>query len=199
MLSQNTGSGAVQVNANGLSILAEVNIMPGPVTQIAVTRPSQNEQIEVDDRVVVTPGEVLALNAFALDAFENEVDVPLTWSTSVENFGVTNAGVFTAGLVAGVYPDAIRVRHLGVERFITVEIQAGAPVSINIEPSTIIMSPGSSVQLNAFFTDAQGNVSDVEVAVNGVELPPQTSQSLPTVLSPLTVLFHQASTLTKLQ
>ena len=163
---QNTGSGAVQINANGLSILAEVNIIPGPVTQIAITRPSQNEQVEVDDRVVVTPGEVLALNAFALDAFENEVDVPLTWSTSVENFGVTSAGVFTAGLVAGVYPNAIRVRHLGVERFITVEIQAGAPVSINIEPSTIIMSPGSSVQLNAFFTDAQGNVSDVEVAVN---------------------------------
>ncbi|MAD60861.1 MAG: hypothetical protein CMH49_04985, partial [Myxococcales bacterium] len=163
---QTTGSGSIQVNANGLSIIANVNIIPGPVTQIAVTRPSQNEQVEVESQITVTPGQVLALNAFALDAFENEVDVSLIWSTSVENFGVTSAGVFTAGIMAGVYPNAIRVRHLGVERYITVDIQAGAPVSINIEPSTIIMSPGSSVQLSAYFTDAQGNVSDVEVEVN---------------------------------
>ena len=163
---QMTGTGRIQVNANGLTSFLELSIIPGPVTHIQVTRPSQNEQTEVEERIVVTPGQVIDLDAVALDAFDNEVNVPLTWSTSVENFAVTNAGVFTAGLIAGVYPNAIRIRHLGVERFITVEVQAGEPVSIHIEPSTIIMNPGSSQQLTAYFTDAQGNVSNAEVAVN---------------------------------
>ena len=162
---QTAGSGSIQVNANGLVALINVDVVAGPVTQIAVTRTIQNETVEVQNTLRVSPSQVVALNAVALDAFENPVNVPLTWSTNVEGFGVNNAGLFTAGTVSGQYQNALRVRHLNVDRLITVQVLAGAPVALHIEPSTIIATPGSSQQLQAYFTDQFGNVSDVEVAL----------------------------------
>ena len=168
---QVSGSGSIQVNANGLSTQININVSPGPLTQIGVSRTVQNEQVEVQNVLTVTPGQVVELTAVALDAFENLIDVPLTWSTLAEGFGVTNAGVFTAGTIAGSYPNAIRVRHLGVDRLISVEIVAGDPVELHIEPSTIIISPGSSQQLQAYFTDSQGNISDVQAGLQWSRAP----------------------------
>jgi hypothetical protein len=160
---QTAGSGSIQVNANGLVTTVNVAVVAGPVTQISVSRSLQNERVEVQGTLTVAPSEVIALEAVALDAFENPVNVPLTWSTSVDGFGVNSAGVFTAGTVSGLYLNALRVRYLNVDRLISVQVLAGEPVELHIDPSTIITTPGSSQQLQAYFTDSFGNVSDVDV------------------------------------
>ena len=157
-----SGQGTLQVNANGLSETIDVHVDAGPVTQIEVRRPEQNELVIVQDTLVVTPGQVVELSAIAMDAFENHVDVPLVWSTSIEGFGVTNAGIFTAGQVAGDYPSAIRVRYLGVNRLINVSVVPGPAVAIHINPSVVVVSPGTQVQLDAYFSDIQGNRIDIE-------------------------------------
>ena len=90
------------------------------------------------------------------------LSMPLTWSTSVDGFGVNSAGVFTAGTASGQYPNALRVRHLSVDR-LTAHVLPGEPVELHIEPSTIIATPGSSQQLQAYFTDTFGNVTDDNV------------------------------------
>jgi hypothetical protein len=171
---QRAGVGVVQVNANGLNADIPLTVIPGPVSQIEVRRPEQNEQVLVQERIVVTPGQVVNLTATPLDAFENPVDAALVWSTSVDGFGVTSVGVFTAGLVAGDYSDAIRVRHLGVERLIDVIVVPGEPVSLNIEPSIILASPGTTQQLSAYFTDAQGNLVDIDVDLRWSRSPSAT-------------------------
>ena len=171
---QQAGDGVVQINANGLSVDVPLSVIPGPVSQIEVKRPEQNELVLVQERIVVTPGQTVNLTATPLDAFENPVNAALVWSTSVDGFGVTAAGAFTAGLVAGDYPDAIRVRHLGVERLIDVIVVPGAPVSLNIEPSIITASPGTTQQLSAYFTDAQGNIVDLDVELRWGRSPSAT-------------------------
>jgi hypothetical protein len=156
------GSGSIQVNANGLSTTVNVEVSAGPITQIEIRRPEQNELVVVEEGITVTPGAVVELSATAMDAFENPVDVPLTWSTSVEGFGVTNAGVFTAGLTAGSYPSALRVRHLNVVRLINVTVVPGPAVALHIEPAIIVTSPGQNIQLSAHFIDSQGNRIEVD-------------------------------------
>jgi hypothetical protein len=132
-----------------------------------IVQPGAPINIEINPaRLSIEPLQATDLTATFVDAFDNEVNVEHVWTGFDRSGSITAEGRFTAGAVAGNYERDIVVRGAGLERFVDVEILAGPAQNMHIDPELITITPGSSLPLNVFFTDAQGNETESELEVS---------------------------------
>lgn len=144
------GALVVRVSAS-LSTSIPLSVIPGDPVAIEVA----------PERVVTQPLSVVQLTATFRDSFGNAVAVDHAWADFDVGGSVTAGGAFTAGSAAGTFSRALVVRGRGLERFVDVVVNPGAPRTVRVEPSLIITSPNPNapIPLSLVFSDAQGNVT----------------------------------------
>ncbi|MFO0598045.1 MAG: hypothetical protein U0228_22275 [Myxococcaceae bacterium] len=92
-----TFTNTVRAESNGVTAFATVSVTAGPLVRINLT-PTQ---------VDLMPAATQQFTAAGVDAFNNPVSVSITWSANAMAGTVTQSGLFTAGNVAGDYPNGV--------------------------------------------------------------------------------------------
>jgi hypothetical protein len=147
-----TYTNTLLVRSEGLETFATVEVIPGNAVQVQVN----------PNRVSVAPLQGIQIETQFRDAFDNLVDVTALWSDFGRGGSVSEDGFFTANEDAGLYTQALVVRGGGLEQFIDVEVVAGSPTEMRIDPELIVTSAGTEVQLGIQFFDQYGNETQVD-------------------------------------
>jgi MYXO-CTERM domain-containing protein len=92
-----------------------------------------------------------------LDANNNVVTAPVTWSATTASGAITQGGVFTAGTMSGNYPAAVTGTVNGISGSASVTISAGALAQITVTPSVATTQAGGTVGFTASGRDGNGN------------------------------------------
>ena len=155
---------------DGDTLLTEVvrgRVAPGILDQVTVA-----PELEP-----LAPGSSVQLSATGYDRFGNEVELErVTWKLNEEEVGtVTPGGMLTVGLNAMQFGDeTLEVRGFndGIESvtFLTVEVQAGPPATLEFRNSDDSVPAGAASPLIVDVRDRHGNLvadADVRFGVRG--------------------------------
>ncbi|WP_224362153.1 right-handed parallel beta-helix repeat-containing protein [Hyalangium versicolor] len=138
----------VSVTSGTVSATASVTVNPGPVQTVQVTPAS----------VALRVRGTQQLTATATDAWGNPVSSTPSWSVSSAAVGSIDAdGLFTAGSIAGLYPNAVRAQIDGVSGSADLTLTPGDVTRIVVTPALIQVGPRGVQQLSARAEDAEGN------------------------------------------
>ncbi|MCA2977882.1 MAG: hypothetical protein INH37_06335, partial [Myxococcaceae bacterium] len=137
-----TRGGAANVTVTGGAV-ASVSIVPATATVVA--------------------GGTTNFMAVALDSAGNMVAGTPTWSVVSGGGSITQAGVFTAGTVAGTFTSTIRATISGVSGQATVIVRPGAVTRVVVTPATTTLAPGGTSTFTAQAFDANDNVVSAPV------------------------------------
>ena len=148
-----TYTDTVRANAGGLSAGATVVVLGGPASRIELKPTS----------ATLAPGQQQRFTAQAYDVFGNPSPDSLTWSVAAPQVGsIDSEGLFTAGTLAGVYREAVRVstgNHIAVA---DVTVVPGATARVELSPKDPSVKAGGTVQFTARVFDAHGNERPVQ-------------------------------------
>jgi hypothetical protein len=114
-------------------------------------------------RIIVTPTPTLLIGAtqqfvaIGEDSDGAPVAITPTWSISAGGGTITTGGMFTAGLLPGVYPATVTATSDGVSGSAQVTVIVGPATTLRIAPDTGRMAVGGTQQFTAIATDAGGN------------------------------------------
>ena len=115
--------------------------------------------------IVITPGSVrLAagatqqFTAVVKDGFGNVLTLTPHWSVAGGGGSISGAGLFTAGGVAGAYPNAVVASVGSVIASATVTVTAGTLASIVVAPASVTLPTNGTQQFTATGKDGNGNV-----------------------------------------
>ncbi|OJT22920.1 hypothetical protein BO221_18645 [Archangium sp. Cb G35] len=143
-----THTDTVRADAGDFTASATVVVLSGSVSRLELT-PSE---------VTLEPGQVRRFTAQAFDVFGNRVDAPLSWSVAEPGVGTIDGdGFFTAGTVAGSYPEAVRVSTGGITTVARVTVVAGPTARVELSPLAPEVRAGGTVRFAARALDAHGN------------------------------------------
>lgn len=142
-----TFANTVRAVANGISGVATVSVVAGPLATITVT-PNPD--------TTVTNG-VKQFVAIGRDASGNIVTFVPTWSVTNGGGAIGVSGLFTAGTVAGTYLNTVRATSGTVFGVATETVLAAALASIVITPNPASLTVGGTQQFVATGRDATGN------------------------------------------
>ncbi|MGI5862369.1 MAG: MYXO-CTERM sorting domain-containing protein [Myxococcales bacterium] len=137
----------VSDSATGISAQTSVTVNAGPLVAIEVT--PQTAQTPVLG--------TLAYSATPKDAWGNRVLAPIAWS--VEAGGtIDQSGVFTAGTVAGAFPNAIRASSGSVVGQASVQVLPGPVAAVAVAPQAADVAVNAQQAFTAQASDAFGNL-----------------------------------------
>jgi MYXO-CTERM domain-containing protein len=142
-----TYTNALRAEAGGRTALATVTIQSGALAQLLLTPASASLRV----------GASVAFSARGLDANGNEVALSPSWDVVNGGGGVSATGTFTAGSVAGTYPDTVRVSAEGLSASASVTVTPGPGVAVSLSPTSPTLPARGTVQFTARATDAFGN------------------------------------------
>jgi hypothetical protein len=150
-----TFANTVEARVGALFGTATVVVTPGALVSVTVSP---------NPRTLAT-GATQQFTAEGRDAFNNVVPFTPSWSIQASG-GTINAttGLFTAGNVAGTFPNTVRACATlacaaGVPRgFATVSVTPGVLANISVTPNPVNVGTGATQQFTAVGTDANGNV-----------------------------------------
>ena len=148
-------SGSISGNATvtvTVGLLATITVTPNPVNTVV--------------------NGVTQMTAVGRDLAGNIVPITPVWDvfTTPNGASITQTGLYTAGTVAGTFPNKIRATSNGISGFATVIVTSGALATITVTPNPVFMPTNSTQQFVAIGKDAQGNVfviTPVWSVVNG--------------------------------
>ncbi|AKJ02076.1 Putative immunogloblin [Archangium gephyra] len=143
-----TYTDTVRAAVPGFTASATVVVQSGSVSRLEL----------MPTEVTLEPGQVRRFTAQAFDVFGNRVDAPLTWSVATPEVGTIDGdGSFTAGTVAGSYPEAVRVSTGGITAVAQVLVVAGPTARVELSPLAPEVRTGGTVRFTARALDAHGN------------------------------------------
>jgi hypothetical protein len=155
-----TFTNTVTATSGAISGTATVTVVPGALTQLAISPPSASVAVNATQQFTVV----------GKDANNNVVAVSPTWTVSSAGGGTINSatGLFTAGSVTGTYTNTVIVTVGSLAQVATVTVIAGTVTTITITPANASVPKGTNQQYTAVGKDAFGNVSAVAPTwVNG--------------------------------
>ena len=136
-----TFANTVRATSGGVAGFATIVVTSGPIANITVT----------PNPASLVIGATQSFTAVARDAVGNVLPMTPTWSV-VGGGGTINAstGVFTAGTLAGSFPNTVQASSTGVSGFATVNVTAGALATIAVTPNPATISAGASLVFPAW-------------------------------------------------
>ncbi|MHB1192199.1 MAG: hypothetical protein ACYC6F_04055 [Longimicrobiales bacterium] len=141
--------GTVKASAGGISGLATVTVVPGPLSTITVT----------PDPADLVISATQPFTATGKDAFGNVVPITPTWSVAAGGGAIdAGSGLFTAGTVPGAYAETVVATSGAISGSATVNVTAGPLAAITVSPNPATLGMGASQLFTAVGTDAGGNV-----------------------------------------
>ena len=141
---------AIEVTVDSASISVNVTLLPAAPSSLLITPASLS----------VAPTAEAQLSAKVEDAYGNEIETDFNW-TVVSGGGTINPdGLFTAGSVAGSYPDTIEISAEGLTETVSVTVNPGPGITIqSLQPSSVTVGVTEEVQFSASILDVYGNVT----------------------------------------
>ncbi|MDX2260463.1 MAG: ice-binding family protein [Gemmatimonadales bacterium] len=121
-------------------------------------------------RIVVSPTPTLKVGAtqqfVAMGEDYEGATVAITpvWTLAAGGGTITSTGLFTAGLVPGVYPATVTATSGGLTGTSTVTVVVGDATTLTVTPNPDTLGVGSTRQFTVVATDAGGNVVTVTPA-----------------------------------
>jgi hypothetical protein len=115
-------------------------------------------------RIVVSPTPTLMVGATQQfvavgEDFEGAaVAITPTWAIAAGGGTISATGLFTAGLVPGVYAATVSASSGGVTGTATVTVIVGPAATVTVTPNPATLATGGTQQFTAVATDAGGNV-----------------------------------------
>jgi hypothetical protein len=138
----------VVATIGGLSANGTVTVTAGPLATIVVT----------PTPVTLARNATQTFTAVGTDAFGNVVAFTPNWSVVAGGGAVSNAGVFTAGTVAGTYTNTVQASSGAIAGRATVTVTPGAVSTITVTPNPVTLGIGAVQQFTAVARDASNNI-----------------------------------------
>jgi hypothetical protein len=126
----------------------DVEVIAGPVDRLNI-QPSP---------VVIPAGNTVQMTANPVDQYGNATNAPITWSVEGEGGLITEAGLFTADSLAGVYTNSLVARSGDTVSEVTIRVVPNDPVSMRVIPEQLILTPNEQLQLTVQVLDAFDNI-----------------------------------------
>ncbi len=120
--------------------------------------------------ITVTPDVTLAISAtqqftaVGRDAEGAIVSMNPTWSIAAGGGVVNSGGMFTAGMVPGVYSGTVKATSGTISGTASVTVVIGALATITVTPNPQVMNANTTQQFAAVGKDAGGNVLSITPA-----------------------------------
>jgi hypothetical protein len=142
----------VRATSGGISGSSTVIVRAGPLASITITGSS----------APLDAGDTIQFAGFGHDAYGNDVAVSPTWSVVAGGGTIGSAtGLFTAGTVAGTFPNTVSARSGSISGFATVTVAVGALAKLSIVPAQLSIGIGGTQVLVATGVDSGGNAVKV--------------------------------------
>jgi hypothetical protein len=138
----------VQATGGGVSGLATVVIVAGPLATITVT----------PDPAGLGVGGTQQFTALGRDASGNVVAITPTWSVVTGGGTVNGSGLFTAGTVPGSFANTVVATSGALSGSATVVVSAGPLATLTVTPNPVSLAVATGQQFAATGADAFGNV-----------------------------------------
>jgi hypothetical protein len=144
----------VTASVGSLAGTATVTVTAGPLASVTVT----------PDPQTMRTGSTQQFTATGKDANGNLVAFTPTWSVQAGGGSISATGLFTAGTVAGTFPNTVRACSTAacsagsVAGFATVTVTPTALVTITVLPDPATVAAGTTRQFTAVGRDGNGNV-----------------------------------------
>ena len=138
----------VTATVGGIAGKASVTVVAGPVASIVVT----------PTPVTLGIGGTQQFVAVGKDAGGNIVAFAPTWSVVAGGGSIDQAGIFTAGTVAGTYTGTVQASNNGLKAVATVTVTPGPLVTLTVTPNPVTLAAGAKQQFVATGKDAGGNI-----------------------------------------
>ncbi len=132
---------ACEHNPAGLPELASITVTPTPVT--------------------LAPGVTQQYTAEGIDIYGNAVAISPNWSVAAGGGSIDNAGLFTAGTVAGTYASTVTASVGSVAGTASVTVTAAALSSMTVTPNPKGLAINGTQQFAAVGRDAYGNTVSI--------------------------------------
>lgn len=136
----------IRATQAGISGKATVSIVGGQLATMAITPRAAH----------LAPGGTFQFTVAGADADGNALSVMPSWSTSAAGT-ISSTGRFTAGTIAGVFPNAVRANLGNVTAYASVTINAGGLARLTLTPTTATLPVNGVQQFFAQGRDAAGN------------------------------------------
>ena len=144
-----TYTNAVTASSDGKSASATVIVVAGPLASITVTPVTTTLPI----------GATQQYTAVGKDASGNVVPIVPVWSVVAGGGTISpTTGLFTAGNLAGSYPNTVRASVGTIAGTASVIVTTGPLATITVTPNPDTLQAGASQQFTAVGRDAGGNV-----------------------------------------
>jgi hypothetical protein len=122
-----------------------------------VSSPGTLSAIEVSPNATLAATSSLQMVAVGRDADGRVISISPTWSVA-QGGTITSSGIFSAGLVTGVFPNTVTATVGAVSGSATITVIAGAIATITVVPTPVTLAVTAVQQFTAVAKDAGGNV-----------------------------------------
>ena len=139
---------SVVASVGSISASATVTVTAGTLASITITPRT----------ATLATNATQQFTAAGKDANGNPVAIAPIWSVVASGGSINSTGLFTAGTVAGTFPNTVAATVGSVSSRASVTVSAGVVASITIAPTTQSLTIGSFQQFTAVVKDAVGNV-----------------------------------------
>ena len=136
-----------------------ITVEPGPAVSLEVSPSS----------VTLGVQEIALFEAVGRDAFGNAVPGAITWAIATEGGSVGNSGLFTAGTLAGTFPDTVtaslQTDTIGLISHASVTVKPGPVFEASVRPAETSLDIGSVQSFEVEMRDRFGNsISDALIS-----------------------------------
>ena len=145
------------------TVTASVGSLAGTATVIVTAGSLASITITPNPQVLAISGPQL-FTATARDANGNVIALAPTWSVVAGGGSITAGGLFTAGTVAGLFANTVKVCSTpvcgagSISAFATVTVNAGPLATITVTPNPVNVGTSATQQFTAVGQDASGNI-----------------------------------------
>ena len=146
-----TFTNTVTATSGAISGTASVTVTGGTVTSMTLTPVTQT----------LATGATQQYTAVAKDVNNNVVSVTPAWSVAAGGGTIDNAGLFTAGTVAGTFTNTVTATSGAITATASVVVSPGAVTTYVITPTPVSVAAGATLQFAAVAKDANNNVVPV--------------------------------------
>jgi len=141
----------VQAASNGMSGTATVTVIVGILATITVT--PDPDTLAADDTQLFA--------AVGRDAGNNVVPITPSWSVVAGGGSINSgSGLFTAGAVAGDFPNTVQASSGGVSGFATVVVTVAAP------PPPLVVMDQNGIMAGTAFTCITGGLISADISIS---------------------------------
>jgi hypothetical protein len=143
------------------ALIAAVGLVASACDVHGVSAPGTLARIAVTPNATIPALGTQQFTAIGYDADGQVITIAPSWSVAAGGGTVNQAGMFTAGSVAGVFTNTTVATVGGVSGSASVTVTIGPLASLTLTPNPVTLATGATQQFVAVGRDASGNIVPV--------------------------------------